>query len=138
MNSPVLDVNGFLRGIPYHDGQIQGLVISEGRVSLGLCSVDGDCHVLELGGISALRVDGLREGNIVLAIRILSAGSLSLDDELSDLVREKLGLDLSVVPNGDELVARLETSFGAEVLAVCTEWSVARGSLVVSRPAELR
>lgn len=135
MSSVSVDTHGFLRGFPYHDGALEGVLVSAGsapQIHLAIRSADGEPRVLTLHGVAAFLLDGFREGNIILHIRVLNAGTA----EESPAVRawEAGRRALSLDP--DAVVFVLESSYGATILAVCRDVDVspAGGTLVPSVP----
>jgi hypothetical protein len=116
------DDNGFLRGFHYHDGFLDGVLArSDGsEVHLGLRSCEGERRVLTLRSVVALHVEGFREGNIVLNLRILPGARVVGDAELREILAERLFLDPANL-NTDANVFLLESSIGADVIAVCGE-----------------
>ncbi len=132
MTAASRDEHGFLRGFPYHDGLLQAVVLTEGRAMLEVRSTAGQCHVIELRGLTAFSAEGVREGNVVLNIRLLDPARIVGDTELTKLVRDRLHLESSALAEIQQLIFYLETSYGAEVLALCSEWSVLRGTFILS------
>jgi hypothetical protein len=131
------DEDGFARGVPYHDGALDG-VVTDGaarQVHLAIRSTTGERRVLTLRGVLGLRVDGFREGNIVLNIRRVPAAALAADDDMRHLVTEHLSLDATALPPTVMLLV-LESSFGAHVIAAChdVDCSDPDARLVVAPP----
>jgi hypothetical protein len=123
MNSPLqFDQNGLVRGFPYHDGFLDGVLTgtTNGEVHLALRSSQQDRRVLTLRRVSALHVEGFREGNIVLNLWLLPKERLLKNAEIVRLLAERLDVDASKLAS-DAIVFRLDASFGADVLAVCGE-----------------
>lgn len=132
------DEHGFVRGVSYHDGELHGVLSdSVGReVQLVLRSSAGERHVVALEGVSALDVDGFRESNVVLDMRVLSAARAARDAEVRARLVGRLSLEPEKLP-GDALVFVLDSSFGAQVLAVCGAIAIDGRALVCgegSRP----
>jgi hypothetical protein len=75
MPQVVCDGNGFVRGFPYHDGRLDGVLVSDcgTEVCLALRDTADGRRVLTLRHVSALHVDGFRQGNIVLNLRTVPA-----------------------------------------------------------------
>ena len=113
-----LDISGALRGIPYHDGQLEGVLVHDKTVYLGLRSTSGVRRILLLHDVMDLCLDGFRQGNIVLDIRVLSAAQAKRDDAVRAMVSEKLFRALESMDQ-EVRVFLLESSYGAEVVALC-------------------
>jgi hypothetical protein len=116
------DANGFARGFPYHDGFLDGILVSESgsEASLALRSTQGERRILTLRGVVALDMGGFREGNIILNIRMVPSARAAAVPELRKLLSDRLLLDaVTRAPNA--VVFLLEPSYGAEVVAVCAE-----------------
>jgi hypothetical protein len=121
MTTPVsCDENGFVRGFPYHDGTFDGVLTGAGggEVHLALRSSQGERRVLTLRRVVAFHVEGFREANIVLNLRLLPAGRVVDDAVVGQLLADRLFLDAKNL-TADTSVFLLESSFGAEVVAVC-------------------
>ena len=125
MHSVSSDENGFLRGFPYHDGFLDGMITDDAtkEVHLALRSSSGERRVLRLRHVEALHVDGFREGNIVSNLRMLPAARAAGDVQVRGMLAERLFLDAANL-RPDTVVFWLESSFGAEVVAVCAEVAV--------------
>jgi len=124
MTAVARDDSGFVRGFSYHDGYLDGLVLGDaGTVYLGLRAQSGERRVLTLRGVEALSVHGLREGNIVLNLRVVLAATAGADAEMARLLSDRLYLEPRDLA-ADVLLFRLECSFGAEILAVCADVEV--------------
>lgn len=122
------DENGFVRGFPHHDGRLDGVLTDDvaKEAHLAIRSVDGERRVLALRGVVALHVEGFREGNILSNLRLLTLPQVLLDEELRRLFDERLFIDVTTL-RPDVVVFVVESSFGADVLAVC-------GGVHVSEP----
>lgn len=55
----------------FHDGYIDGVILSDSAARIFLRTLSGDRFTLVLNQLDALRVNDLRKGNIVLEIRFL-------------------------------------------------------------------
>lgn len=128
MTPVTCDENGFVRGFPHHDGRLDGVLTDDvsKQAHLAIRSVDGERRVLALRGVVALHIEGFREGNIVSSLRLLTPPQVLLDGELRRLFDERLFIDVAKLQS-DVSVFVVESSFGADVLAVC-------GSVDVSEP----
>jgi hypothetical protein len=79
-----------------------------------------------LRGVVALHVEGFREGNIISSLRLLTLPQVLLDGELRRLFAERLFIEVATLQS-DVVVFVVESSFGADVLAIC-------GGVDVSEP----
>lgn len=133
MKTPFIDEHGFLRGFPYHDGKLEALVLAAGTASIAVRSTQGECHVIELHDLAGFSAEGVREGNIVLNMRLLEPARVAGYHELSRLVRERLQVEPATISGGRQMFFYLECSIGAEVLALCSNWSVVQGAFVLTK-----
>ena len=133
MPQVVCDGNGFVRGFPYHDGRLDGVLVSDcgTEVCLALRDRADGRRVLTLRHVSALHVDGFRQGNIVLNLRTVPADQVGCDEELSRIVRERLFIKPETLPQ-DATLFLLESSFGAEVVAIYRDLEINEGRWVLS------
>lgn len=118
--------NGMLRGVPYHDGYLDGVVVDGKSVYLGIRSIGGDRRVLALRQVIGFCVDGFLEGNVVLSIRVLPSAEARKDQMVREIIAEKLDRTVDVLPM-DCLVFVLESSYGADVVGLC-------GQVEISEP----
>lgn len=117
------DALGYVRGFPYHDGWLTGVLLDEdgeARAHLALRSADGQRRVVTLSGLIALSLEGVREGNIVLSLRCCTKALLSRCPEVASVAEQRLGLTSAQLPEGC-LVFVLESSYGADLVAACSE-----------------
>jgi len=126
MTSVTLDERGWVRGFPYHDGFLDGLVIDEAaaEVLIALRDISGQRRVLVLQRVMHLHVKDLREGNVVSDLWGLTAQQAAASTAVLRALKDHFGVDPSKL-SSDSLVFRLDSSFGADVLAIC-------GGLVIS------
>ena len=75
----VCDEHGFVRGFPYHDGHLHGVVVDSvsGDAHLAFSAVSGEDRVLSLRGVKSLEVQGFRQGNIILSLQVLLTSSIA-------------------------------------------------------------
>lgn len=137
MPATSLDAHGRLRGFGYHDGALRSVVLSDGNAMLGVRSVEGTHHVIELNRVVAFCADGVREGNIILNIRLLNARVGAEDPELTATAKERLHVNLDAVDRA-LFVFQLESSYGADVIALCADWTVVAGQFVLLRDVDPR
>lgn len=132
MSNFTYDHDGTVTGFPYHDGHLDGLLITEREeVVLALRSIDGEHRLLKLSGVQYLDVDEFRQGNIVIDIYVLSKELLSRHEEFSKLVAAKLFVTAEQIRN-DSIVFVLQSAYGAEIVAVCSDVNVGPGRLVAT------
>jgi len=131
------DENGFLRGFPYHDGFLDGLLADDVStdVHLTLRATSGERRVLTLRHVKALDVQGFREGNIILNLRVLPTARITSDAEILRMLADRLFLGPANL-SADTMVFRLESSFGADILAICDDVEVSESGrrLTLSAP----
>ena len=116
----VCDEHGNVRGFRYHDGYLDGVLVSDHdrTVHVALRSIDGERRLLTLHGVTRLHVRNVCEGNIVCDLRMLRADQVAADEA----IREQLTARYKVpgVPD-DMVVFEISSSYGAELLAICQE-----------------
>ena len=127
------DEKGFVMGFPYHDGFLDGVLTSNAgeEVHLALRSSGGERRVLTLRHVVALHIEGFREGNILLNLRMLSAGRVAGDAEVQRILSERLFLDPAKL-RADATVFLLESSFGADVVAICSEVEISEVGVMLT------
>lgn len=64
----------------FHDGYFDGLLVQGSGVRVFLRTDGGQEFVLEVSGVLRLRVDGFREGNIILDILIRNNEDITIQD----------------------------------------------------------
>ncbi|WP_157758521.1 hypothetical protein [Cystobacter fuscus] len=130
------DENGFLKGFPYHDGFLDGVLAGGTEVHLALRSSRSERRVLTLRRVVMFHVEGFREGNIVLNLRLLRADQVASDAEVRRILADRLFFDPAKL-GADSSVFLLEASFGAEVVAICGEVEISEVgvTLALSRGA---
>jgi hypothetical protein len=124
MRSVAVDSDGFMRGTPYHDGFLDAVLLDQATVYLALRATSGERNFVILRKVRGLDVQGLREGNIVGNVRILSAAQAARDGEVVRILAERLRVDAGRLAP-DVLVFWLESSYGADVIALCEAADVA-------------
>lgn len=130
MSNITCDPDGTVTGFPYHDGQLDGLLVNEDKeVLLAVRSIDGERRLVRLCGVEHLNVDEFRQGNIVVDMYVMSKELLSSSAEFSKLVASKLFIPPDKLSN-DSIVFVLQSDYGAEILAICSDVIVGRGRLV--------
>lgn len=133
-SSLTCDENGYVKGFAYHDGFLEGVLAAGPDVHLALRSTGHEYRVVTLRQVVAFQVEGFREGNIVLNLRLLPASRAVADAEVRSLLADRLFLEPAKL-SGDAHVFQLEASFGADIIAVCggAEVSEAGVRLALSR-----
>jgi hypothetical protein len=63
----------------FHDGFVDGVLVSDSTARVFLRSVTGEDFTLVLAEVDALRVDDLKKGNIIFELRLLSPDQLDQD-----------------------------------------------------------
>jgi hypothetical protein len=134
MVSVQADDDGFIRGFPYHDGFLDAVFTNPDskEVLLALRSEHGARRILTLKGVSALCLDGFREGNVILNVRVLTAERLLGDSETQKKLASRLSLEAGALEAGSAVFI-LESSYGADMVAICSdvEISEAGASIIV-------
>ena len=114
------DEHGIATGFSYHDGYLDGvLVAKDGKEArFALRSIEGVRRVLTVRGLVRLQVDNFRQGNIVGTIWTLRGEQASANLEVRRMLIETLGRP--ALPDGT-LAFMIDTSYGANVIAICSE-----------------
>lgn len=135
MSRVVTDVNGFVRGFPYHDGLLEGVLtlVETKDVHLGVRALSGEANVITLRQVEALHVADFLQGNIVFDMRVLPARDAAANTEVRAKLLERFDRDATKLSE-DATVFWLTSSYGAELLAVCREVEVIEGRLAASCP----
>ena len=132
---PTLDENGYVCGFPYHDGDLDGVLLGPNdTVHLALRSVDGERRILTLLGVTQLSVDDFARGNSVADLRLQPASQLREEEALHRILAQRTFLDPDHVPE-QKMIFMLETSYGADIIAICDGIDVQMGELVVKLDA---
>jgi hypothetical protein len=118
MSQVICDEHGFLKGFTYHDGFLEGFLIIERDAYIAIRSVTSERRVLTLLGVRGLSIEGLREGNIVLNLRVLSISQALCDAEVLRMLVERVHANPGNL-GAEGMVFWLEASYGAEVIAIC-------------------
>lgn len=64
----------------FHDGSLDGLLISGTTVRVFLSANDGEEFILEVRGVLSLKADGFRQGNIIFEVLERDGDNLTLGD----------------------------------------------------------
>jgi len=136
MSQVSYDEDGFVRGFPYHDGELNGILTGvKGDAYIAFASSQGEARVLRLCGLKALHVGNFLQGNIILDMRVYPAARARGDAEIERRLMERLFLGVSSLSD-DALVFVLDSSYGADVIAVCQGLEVFEGRLSLVRSYE--
>lgn len=113
------DEFGYVRGVSFHDDFLDGVCLEGSNARLLLRTSSGDPWALLVEDVKALRVDNFREGNIVLNLRLVSTERAVADPVLSSMLADKLLLSAQEALASSPQVFVLESSFGADLVAMC-------------------
>ena len=117
----------------FHDGLLCGLSVAETTATLALVEVDGRRWTVELTGVSYLKADDFRQGNVVLDLavvtgeppprawleQLLPAPHPEVAAAYHDAHRAHLDeLEAGIAAGALTLVV-LSPSYGCELLAIC-------------------
>src|SRR5271168_3995358 len=100
----------------FHDGFLDGLLINGTTVRVFLSTSDREEFILELHGVSSLKADGLRQGNIIFELLERGGDDLTLGDmiHLFDFNNEADAQRKLESARGSNLVAlEINPSYGA-------------------------
>jgi hypothetical protein len=128
------DSDGIVRGFSYHDGFLDGILADDEEkvVHLSLRTVLGESYLVTLRHVVALHVQNFREGNVVLTLRVLSSDRAWREHGIRRVLKDQLFLDSKDL-SSDSVIFILESSFGADILAVCQDVHVCQGKLGLLR-----
>jgi hypothetical protein len=126
----------------FHDARLVGIaLLPEKRCAVFLRRIDGVVERILLSGVERLRVDNLREGNIVLDVMARSRADVDADAVLGVLSVADLDTHRTFV---DKVIARIRTgeltlfqinpSYGGAFECLCAGWHVqpvAKGELTI-------
>ncbi|WP_441707066.1 hypothetical protein [Hyphomicrobium sp. 2TAF46] len=117
----------------FHDGNLTGVQLAEGQVTLTLKRVDGQMYELVLSSVQALQMDDFREGNIINRLRVIQ-GSVPHSEILERLFppphpsaaenyhaahAKSLQTKALKVEAGEAVVILIDPSYGADLVAFC-------------------
>lgn len=127
----------------FHDGYLDAVALGADAVTLGLRDSRDNPYELRLSGLEALHIDGFREGNIILALQVITGQkpqSCGLDDddvrEVMDLLfppphpmaepkyheahAEVIERQLARIEAGEATLVTIDPAYGADLVAYCT------------------
>lgn len=130
------------KAFQFHDGFLTSISVKEHKAILGLKRVQGDEHVMTLGGLEALSIDGFREGNIILDLWMVSGEQPTIENlqtsdpaEVMDILfpgphpqaaaqyheahAAFLAGKLESVRTGNAAIVILSPAYGADLYAFC-------------------
>jgi len=120
VSQPLVDENGFLRGLPHHDGFVLGVLIDEADrdVRIAIQSADKETRaVLVVRRPRMFVMNNFREGNTILNIRLVDAARS--DAAAADIHSILAGrADFPGASIGESIFI-LESSFGADIISIC-------------------
>jgi hypothetical protein len=110
-----------------HDGLLVGLIMLPGkRVVLAITDVRKAVHCIQLTGIAGMRVDGLREGNIILDVTVQTGTAVRPEDVARGLgiegnaaYEQHLSQTMKRFSAKELLLVQLNPSYGAELTCIC-------------------
>jgi hypothetical protein len=121
------DQNWRVIGFPYHDGNIERICLEDGAAAptlrIAIRGSSGELSEVHVTEIILLRIDELRQGNIVHNIRAIPVAAVVGVGDVWRLLKEKLCLEQEQLP-AVGVVLVLESSYGAQILAVCKDIQV--------------
>lgn len=112
------DLDGYLRGFPYHDGRIVALTVSRESVRLGFRALSGPSKVLSLLRVKYLSINGYREDNIISTLRAQPVSTASKD--MRELFVQLFGVAPERMQPGLWAFV-LECSYGGQLVAACED-----------------
>jgi hypothetical protein len=105
----------------FHDGLLEGVWISDDKkVRLFLKTADNNRFTIVLGGVRAMKLSNIREGNIILDVSVLDTDELAPNHiasvhEISDMDRDSQASKLLRLARERGLkMLQLSSSYGAE------------------------
>lgn len=132
MTSPLTDEHGFVRGFPYHDGFLDGVLVDGREARFALRDLEGTRRVFSLRDIRCLCMDEFRQGNIVADLRVISVVQARENPTVCKLLADRLYLDPMTLDPSLRIFS-LECSYGAEVIAVCGEVDISEAGVTLTR-----
>ena len=118
----------------FHDGLLTGINVSKSDATLFITRVDDTRWRLDLVGVSQLRADDFRQGNIISHLEVIS-GTAPPREWLAELIgpphpsaareyhdkhRDSLDRMSRSVENGEVSLLVVTPSYGCDLLALCT------------------
>lgn len=123
----------------FHDGYFDGLYLSEHRiVHLFLRTVDGHGYSVALDRTEALRLSNVRAGNVVLDLDInhqITAQDIQQCYELPEGDTEQIARLLDTSKRDGLVLVEMNSSYGAELTALCAEVHVSAGHFLPASKA---
>jgi hypothetical protein len=110
----------------FHDGFFDGVWISPSRtVHLFVRTEDNKPFEIVLGGVKALKLSNIREGNIILDVRLVDTDQLTASHmasvyEISDVDKDgQITRDLTSARRASLKMLELRSSYGVEGAVLC-------------------
>jgi hypothetical protein len=107
----------------FHDGSLNGLLVSGSCVHLFLSTEDHKSFVLEIQGVLSLKADGFREGSSIFDVLVREGDEVSSKDifELFGFTdRDKARTKFESLRKAKPIVVEVNPSYGAECLILAT------------------
>jgi hypothetical protein len=121
--------------VDFHDGYVDGLLTFNSVVQILLRSVAGEKFTLTLRGVEAFRADDLRQGNIILELRLLTVDqidALFIFDLYGYSNESRQGFSLNAWverAKGEGLLALdIQPSYGCSISAIFKDCALERGA----------
>jgi hypothetical protein len=124
----------------FHDGFFDGVRISaEGTVHLFIRTADNKQFEIVLGGVKALKLSNIREGNIILDVGLVDTDQLTASHiasvyEISDVGKDAQITNLLTSARRSSLkMLQLRSSYGAEGVVLCRSADLTEPTTIDSR-----
>jgi hypothetical protein len=128
------------KAIPgFHDGFFDGMWISEETVYLFLRTADNKRCEIVLGGVKALKLSNVLEGNIILDLGLVDTNQLTESHiasvyEISDVAKDSQIKNLLTSARRASLkMLQLRSSYGAEGVVLCGSAELTEPTIIDSR-----
>ncbi|WP_226018574.1 hypothetical protein [Novosphingobium sp. FKTRR1] len=125
----------------FHDGLLTGIVLGEQAATIFLRKSTGEDYTLMLSGLEVLQMEDFRQGNIILMIEVVSGQLPYLHSGFERLFvpphpaaaeqyhQAHAGVvarQASRIATGEASLVVIVPSYGADLLAICREVSLAK------------
>jgi hypothetical protein len=124
----------------FHDGYLTGVALNAGQADFTIETVNGERWRIAVHGLQALRVDDLRESNIISYLELVTRRKPSLDvlrhlftpphpsaaQEYQDAHAKVMDTEAHKVLAGEAVLIVISPSYGAEIAAMGTSIEVTR------------
>lgn len=105
----------------FHDGWLNGILLEEHNAKLFISTAEKQPFVLEIEGITSLKLDGFRQGNIIFDVLVRETNEITSGDieELFGYTdKQQTWKRPEQVRNDRSVVIEIGTSYGASLLAL--------------------